>query len=186
MQRAVFLDRDGTIIEDVDYLTRVEELRLLPGAAEALRMLKGAGFLLVVVTNQSAIARGALSEQQLGAIHAELNRRLEAEEAGIDAFYHCPHLPEGTVACYARICECRKPEPGLLEQAARDWGIALDRSYMVGDSQRDVEAGRRAGCATVSIGSLADSAADAAAEDLRQAASLILRHDWAARRRDGC
>ncbi len=177
--RAVFLDRDGTLIKDVDYLTRIEDIQLLPGVPEALRMLKGAGFRLLVVTNQSAIARGRLTEERLEALHAALNRLLEAEGAAVDAFYHCPHLPEGKVERYARACTCRKPEPGLLHRAAGEWHVNLGRSYMVGDSARDVEAGRRAGCASILIGSGPSPSADAVVADLREAASLILRRDVA-------
>jgi len=151
-QRAVFLDRDGTIIEDVDYLTQIDQLRILPGVPQALRRLKEAGFLLIVVTNQSAVARGWLTEEKLAEIHAELNRRLKAEGAAVDAFYHCPHLPDGSVGRYARVCDCRKPAPGLFLRAAEEWGIDLSRSYAVGDAQRDVEAARRAGCFAILLG----------------------------------
>ena len=173
--RAVFLDRDGTIVEDADYLTRLAQLRMLPGAAEALRRLREGGFLLLVVTNQSAIARGWLSEEGLHEIHRELNRRLEAEGAAVDGYYHCPHLPGGAVAEYARECTCRKPMPGLIERAAGDWDVDLARSYVVGDSERDVEAGRRAGCTTVLVGEAAGTCADATAASLLEAAELILR-----------
>jgi len=176
--RAVFLDRDGTIIEDVDYLTRVDQMRILPGAAEALSQLKAAGFLLIVVTNQSAIARGWLTEEELGRIHAELNRRLAAMNAPpVDAFYACPHLPGGAVGRYAVECRCRKPQPGLLEQAQRDWDVDMAGSYMVGDSQRDVVAGRRAGCCPVLIGPEPCGLADATVSDLREAARWILARE---------
>jgi D-glycero-D-manno-heptose 1,7-bisphosphate phosphatase len=187
--RAIFLDRDGTIVEDVDFLICVEDMHVLPRAPEALRLLKEAGFLLVVVTNQSAIARGWLTEAGLAAVHAELNRRLAQQGAAIDAFYHCPHLPGAALERYNRECECRKPGVGLLEQAAREWRLDLRRSYMVGDSERDMEAGRRAGCATILIrrepsgsdhAERADAAlADAVVPDLMGAARLVLSDDWA-------
>jgi len=173
--RAVFLDRDGTIVRDVDYLTSVDQLEILPGVARALARLRAAGFLLLVVTNQSAIARGRLSEEELARIHAELNRRLEARGTRIDAFYHCPHLPGGVVEAYARECRCRKPEPGLIERAAREWDVDLGRSYVVGDSERDVEAGRRAGCATLLIGKAGTGGA--AVGDLEEAARRIIRRE---------
>lgn len=173
-RRAVFLDRDGTIIEDADYLTGPEQIRILPGVPKALRRLREAGFLLVVVTNQSAIARGLLTEEKLALIHAELDRRLAAEGAAVDAYYHCPHLPEGTVERYARACDCRKPAPGLLVRAAQEWGIDLARSHAVGDAERDVEAGRRAGCCTVLIGGGRSAHAQAHAGDLAGAADIIL------------
>ena len=169
-RRAVFLDRDGTIVRDVDYLTEAGQLQILPGVPEALRLLREAGFLLLVVTNQSAVARGWLSEETLAAIHAELNDRLAPEGARIDAFYHCPHLPGGTVPAYARECACRKPEPGLIERAAREWQVDLARSYVVGDSERDTEAGRRAGCATLLIGT-----GRGTVSDLHEAARCIVR-----------
>jgi D-glycero-D-manno-heptose 1,7-bisphosphate phosphatase len=171
-RRAVFLDRDGTIVRDVDYLTEVGQLEILPGVPDALRLLREAGFLLLVVTNQSAIARGWLTEEALAAIHAELNRRLEAEGARIDGFYHCPHLPDGTVPAYACECTCRKPRPGLIERAAREWQADLARSYVVGDSERDVEAGRRAGCVALRIGTGAGTVSD-----LREAARRIVAGD---------
>jgi len=173
-RRAVFLDRDGTIIEDVDFLTDVEQLRILPGAPGALRRLKEAGFLLFVVTNQSAVARGTLTEEKLALIHEELNRRLAAEGAGIDAFYYCPHLPDGIVERYARVCDCRKPAPGLITRAAREWDVDPSRSYAAGDSERDVEAGRRAGCFTILVGGARSQYADADSADLAGTARIIL------------
>jgi len=175
--RAVFLDRDGTIVEDVGYLRRVEDIRLLPGAAEALNRLKAAGFLLVIVTNQSAVARGWLTERELLTIEGELEARLRRLGAAIDAFYYCPHLPEGEAAPYARRCSCRKPAPGMLTRAAGEMGIALSASWMVGDSERDVEAGRRAGCRTVLLGRAGREVATFAAKNLAQAAQLILEAD---------
>ncbi|GAG20401.1 unnamed protein product [marine sediment metagenome] len=180
MKRAVFLDRDGTIIEEVGYLRRIEDIRLLPGAAEALRGLKQAGFLLLVVTNQSAVARGWLNEQALEAIQQEINRLLQGDGGTVDAFYYCPHLPGAKLKRYARTCTCRKPKPGLLQRAARDWSVSLQRSYMVGDSRRDVEAGRRAGCCTILIGGALSPPADMVAADLREAANLILRKEQTA------
>ena len=166
---AVFLDRDGTLVRDADYLTEADQLEILPGVPEALRMLRRAGFLLIVVTNQSAIARGWLTEEALRTIHAELNALLGAEGAPIDAFYYCPHLPNGTVPAYARACRCRKPEPGLIRQAAEEWHVDPARSYVVGDSERDAEAGRRAGCRAFQIGN-----GPAMVDDLLEAARRIV------------
>jgi D-glycero-D-manno-heptose 1,7-bisphosphate phosphatase len=176
-RRAVFLDRDGTIIEDVSYLRRARDVRLLPGAAEALKLLRQAGFLLLVVSNQSAVARGWLTEPDLMDVQGEVERALEAQGAGLDGFYYCPHLPEGTVQQYARECDCRKPEPGMLLRAAGERNVDVRRSYAVGDSERDVEAGRRAGCSTILIGRGASSTADLIARDLREAADLILHRE---------
>jgi D-glycero-D-manno-heptose 1,7-bisphosphate phosphatase len=171
---AVFLDRDGTLIEDVGYLSKPEQIRLLPGVPEALRKLREAGFLLIVTTNQSAIARGWLTEGKLHAVHESLNSRLRRVGAQLDAFYYCPHLPDGQIEQYAQRCDCRKPGDGMLRRAAREWRISLADSYAVGDSRRDVEAGRRAGCFAVLLDREA-VAADACARDLAEAADIILQ-----------
>jgi D-glycero-D-manno-heptose 1,7-bisphosphate phosphatase len=137
---AVFLDRDGTVIEDRDYLRDPAELRLLPGAAAAVRALNEAGLAAVVVTNQSGIARGLLTEADYEATARRLDDLLAAEHARLDARYHCPHLPELTGPC-----ECRKPGALLYERAARELGLDLARSWWVGDRLRDVEAAARLG-----------------------------------------
>ncbi len=142
---ALFLDRDGTLIDDVDYLVRANQIRLSREAALAVRSANEAGVPVVVVTNQSAIARGMLTEEDLAAIHENLARRLAAHGARVDAFYHCPHHPTEGAPPYRRACDCRKPEPGLFLRAARDLGLDLERSGAIGDSERDVEAARRAG-----------------------------------------
>jgi len=148
---AVFLDRDGTMVQEVDYLREISQLRLLRGTAAAIRRLNEAGFAVVLATNQSGIARGLLTESELQTIHDELKRRLALQGARLDAIYHCPHHPEAAVAAYRKRCRCRKPAPGLLLQAARDLDLDLRRSYAVGDSARDVEAGARAGCRTILV-----------------------------------
>jgi len=147
----VFLDRDGTVNdgEDCEYLTDPDGLRLLPGAARAIRLVNAAGVLAIVVTNQSAVARGYMTEETLAAIHDRLRQVLGAEGALLDDILYCPHLPEGTVEHYARSCTCRKPEPGMILEAARRHSVDLARSVMIGDWPTDMEAGRRAGCRTV-------------------------------------
>jgi len=174
--RAVFLDRDGTIVEDVGYLTSPDEMRLLPGAAAALKRLKSAGFLLLVVTNQSAIARGWLKEEQLEQIHRHLQQLLRREGVEIDDFFYCPHLPEGRVARYAKVCSCRKPQPGMLLRGAAKWNVNLARSFAVGDSERDAQAGRRAGCYSILISpdSTSDTCANAVVASLAEAADVII------------
>jgi D-glycero-D-manno-heptose 1,7-bisphosphate phosphatase len=132
---AVFLDRDGTLIEDRNYLRDPAELQLLPGAAEAVRGLNAAGLAAVLVTNQSGIARGLLTEADYAAAVRRLDELLAAEGARIDAHYHCPHLPE-----ISGPCDCRKPGPLLYRQAADALGLDLGRSWWVGDRVRDVEA----------------------------------------------
>ena len=147
-RRAAFLDRDGVIIEDRGYVFREEELALLPGAAGALARLKRAGYLLIVVTNQSGIARGYFAEADMHRLHDGLQRALQralGPDAAIDAFYFCPHHPAGTVAELAIACPCRKPRPGMIERALAEWPIDRDDSFMVGDKASDVEAGLGAG-----------------------------------------
>jgi len=149
MRRAVFCDRDGTICRDLVYLSDPDKLELLPGVTEALRRLQAAGFLLIVVTNQSGIARGYMTEQTLAQIHERLHELLENQGIRMTAIYHCPHLPDGRLPEYRQACSCRKPEPGMLLRAAREHGIDLARSYMVGDTISDIQAGRRAGCRSI-------------------------------------
>lgn len=142
-EAAVFLDRDGVLVEDVHFLRRPEQVRLLPGVADALRALAPTRT-LVVVTNQSGVARGYFTEDDLRAIHVRLLEVLAAEGAFVDALYACPHLEAG--------CDCRKPAPGMILRAAREHGLALDRSVLIGDAPRDVEAGRRAGVRSLLLG----------------------------------
>lgn len=148
--RAIFLDRDGVLIDDVDLLTRPDQIRILEGVPEALRRLAEAGFKLIVVSNQSVVARGLLTEPEVENLNRTVEARLLAAGApALDAFYYCPHHPNAAAPEYRLICECRKPQPGLLRRAERDFGIDLPRSFMVGDRLTDIEAGQRAGCRTV-------------------------------------
>jgi len=150
-RRAVFLDRDHTVIDDPGYLSDPNAVKLLPGVERAIRSLAQAGYKIVVVTNQSGIARGILSIETLDAIHAELRRQLAADGAHVDAIYYCPYHPDGTVEEYAIESDLRKPQPGMLLKAAEDLDLDLAESWMVGDSARDVEAGHRAGCRTIRL-----------------------------------
>jgi D-glycero-D-manno-heptose 1,7-bisphosphate phosphatase len=147
----VFLDRDGVLIRDVDHLTAASQIEILRGVPEALRRLRDAGWTIVVVTNQSVVARGLVTEEELRGIHWILEAQLRGLGASLDAVYYCPHHPQGAVARYRVMCDCRKPEPGLLLQAAADLGIDLAASVMVGDAASDMKAGRRAGCRTILI-----------------------------------
>ena len=140
---AVFLDRDGTLTEERGFVTSPEQVQLLPEAAEAVRLLRAAGFACVVVTNQSAVGRGLMTEADLEAVHAELHRQLHAEGTALDGLYYCPAAP--AEALEVEDPE-RKPSPGMLLRAARDLELDRARSWMIGDSARDVLAGRRAGC----------------------------------------
>ena len=134
----VFADRDGTLNREVGYLSSRAQLRLLPGAAEGVRRLRAAGFSVVVVSNQSGVARGLTSCEAVAAINAELQRRLARRGAIVDAMYFCPHHPEKGRSPFRRACRCRKPAPGLVRRALRDLGLRLARSYVVGDSARDL------------------------------------------------
>jgi D-glycero-D-manno-heptose 1,7-bisphosphate phosphatase len=183
---AVFLDRDGTLNEEVGLLTRPEEIKLIAGVPEALLRLREAGALLVVATNQPVVARGLITEQALAEVHGQLRRLLAREGAGVDAIYYCPHHPEqghpeARDPRYRRDCECRKPKPGMLLDAARDLELDLGRCFMVGDHSRDIGAGKGAGCRTVLVGTkeCPDAEPDARVADLAAAADWILarRHD---------
>ena len=142
LHRAVFLDRDGTIAKDVPYCRRPEDFHILHRVPQAIRLLNQHGFKVVVITNQSGIARGYFTEETLSRIHDRMKSDLQQDGASIDAIYVCPHHPDDE-------CECRKPKPALLIGAANDIGIILSRSYMVGDDPKDVQAGKDAGCRTV-------------------------------------
>ena len=145
-RRAVFLDRDGTINVEKEYLHRAEEFAFIPGAPEAIRLLKEAGFLVVVVTNQSGVGRGYYDEEAVHRLHRFMDGELARHGASVDAYYLCPHHPLHGIGEYRRECGCRKPLPGMLLEAARDFDIDLAASYIVGDKAADVKAGRAAGC----------------------------------------
>lgn len=146
---AVFLDKDGTLLEDVPHNVEPMLMRWTPKAAEGVRLLAEAGYRLVVVSNQSGVARGLFREEALVGVRRRLDEMFQAIGVSLDGFYYCPHYAEGTVWPYAVVCDCRKPLPGLLLRAAREHQLDLARSWMVGDILDDVEAGRRAGCRTI-------------------------------------
>lgn len=177
MKRAVFLDRDGVINRKAPeglYITRREDLEILPGVASAIRSLNDAGFLVIVITNQRCIAKGLLSEDELDYIHEDMLGRLLAEHAHIDAIYVCPHASDAG-------CGCRKPQPGMIREAASHHNVDLSRSWMIGDSPADVAAGKAAGCRTILIGSLtsASNGKSCAAASLPEAAAMVLRESAA-------
>jgi D-glycero-D-manno-heptose 1,7-bisphosphate phosphatase len=142
---AVFLDRDGVLNEDRGYVHRWEDFSFLPGVIEALRQLQHKGYLLVVITNQSAVARGLCAEADVLALHERMRAFLRERGIELAGIYHCPHHPQGSVSDYAIACACRKPEPGMILRAAQAHGIDLSRSLLVGDKISDLEAGRAAG-----------------------------------------
>ena len=146
---AVFLDKDGTLIEDVPYNVDPSLIRLSRGAGEGVAQLAEAGYAIVVVSNQSGIARGLFRESDLPAVEQRLRELLAEWDVPLAGFFYCPHHPEGKVAQYCQTCDCRKPAPGLLQRAADELRLDLARSWMIGDILDDVEAGRRAGCRTV-------------------------------------
>jgi D-glycero-D-manno-heptose 1,7-bisphosphate phosphatase len=145
LRKAVFLDRDGVINIDRAYVSRWDDFEFVPGAVEALRALKNAGFALVVVTNQSGIARGYYTEAQYQALTIEMKRTLAEAGAELDAVYHCPHHPSGAVACLTVHCDCRKPAPGMILLATRELNLSLSDSILVGDKPSDIQAARAAG-----------------------------------------
>jgi D-glycero-D-manno-heptose 1,7-bisphosphate phosphatase len=185
MQPAIFLDRDGTLIEEVGYLDRLERLALFPWSVDAVRLLNRAGFLVVVVTNQAGVARGMFDESFVAEAHRYIDATMSAGAARIDAYYYCPHHPEALVAAYRQSCDCRKPAPGMLRQAERDLAIDLGRSYVIGDRWLDVEMARAAGATGILVRTgygrteetrpKNDGGAALIADNLIEAAGWILR-----------
>jgi D-glycero-D-manno-heptose 1,7-bisphosphate phosphatase len=175
-RRCVLLDRDGTIVFERGYIRDPDEIELLPGAAAALRRLAKSSLALAVVTNQSAVGRGLLTEERLGEIHQRLRELLAAEGVALAGIYFCPHIPEDG-------CACRKPETGLFESASRELGFLPSESFVIGDKECDVELGQRAGATTILVrtgygddvdrdGSVSP---DYVADDLAEAAGIIER-----------
>ncbi|HMQ31651.1 MAG TPA: HAD family hydrolase [Chloroflexaceae bacterium] len=154
-QPALFLDRDGTLVQPRHYPTRPDELLIFAGVPELLRLFQRHGWRIVVITNQSGVARGYLSEGELASMHCCMAADLGRRGVRLDGVYHCPHHPDGTVAPFNVACECRKPSPGMLLRAAAELDLDLGRSWFLGDILDDVEAGHRAGCraALVDLGS---------------------------------
>lgn len=147
---ALFLDRDGVLVEDVHFLQHVKDITIVEQAVTALARLQNA-FRLVVVTNQSGVARGLFDEARLADVNRAIASQFAARGVQLDGIYYCPHHPDGPVVAYRQTCDCRKPQPGLLQRAASHWALNLERSYMIGDRQTDLDAGRAAGTRTVHI-----------------------------------
>ncbi len=177
-QRAVFLDRDGTINRHVGFVTSPDQIELLPRAADAIKRLNECHVPVIVITNQPVLARGEVDEAGLCAIHARLEALLAERGAFLTDIFICPHHPDrgfpGEVTALKRHCTCRKPAPGLLLAAAKKYNLSLEGSYMIGDSERDMEAARRAGCRTAAIGALA---ADIVGDSLFQCVDQILKNE---------
>ena len=188
-RRAVFIDRDGTISEEVGYVNHVSRLRVFPFAAEAVRALNEQGWLAVLITNQSGVARGYFEEDLIGEVHKLLTAEIARGGARLDAIYYCPHHPSAGEPPYRQDCDCRKPKPGLLLQAARDLGLDLARCWMVGDRYGDTELARNAGVRSALVltgygrGELEHQSAawrhrpDLVAENLLEAVRTILASD---------
>ena len=184
MRPAVFLDRDGTLIEDVGYLDRLDQMTVFPWTVDVIRALNRAGLAVVVVTNQSGIARGLFTEAFVEETHRLLSARLAAGGAHIDAYYYCPHHPEGVVDAYRQRCDCRKPASGLVDRAVRDLDLDPARSFVVGDKWLDIGLARAAGARGILVRSGTGAAeearpqpglsADAIVDNLAAAASWIL------------
>lgn len=147
----VFLDRDGTVNEEREYIGSTRELKLIPGVAQAIRLLNKRKIKVIVVTNQSGVARGYFTEDKIDEIHKEIQDRLRKRGARIDAFYYCPHHPVFGKGVYKKDCICRKPRTGMLKKATREHNLDLARSFLIGDKTDDVETGHRAGCRTILV-----------------------------------
>ncbi|MEO6212785.1 MAG: HAD family hydrolase [Vicinamibacterales bacterium] len=185
MRRAVFLDRDGTLLEEGNYVSDLRNVVLFPYMVDAVRLLNRADFAVVVITNQSGIARGIVTEAFVAEAHAFIDERLSEGGARIDAYYYCPHHPEGSVAAFTRECECRKPGPGQLRQAASDLDLDLPRSFVIGDRLSDVDAAEAVGARGVLVrtgyGREAEQSSRPAAhvaDNLIAAVAWILRQPW--------
>lgn len=151
LQPAIFLDRDGVVIEDSHYLGSPDRVRLVPGSAGAIASLNRAGWPVVIVTNQSGVARGLFGEPEVDAVHKHIAEELRDHGATVDGFYFCPHHPEGEVSAFRIECECRKPKPGMLMKAAIELRLHLASSWLIGDRVTDLEAGAAVGCRTVLV-----------------------------------
>lgn len=178
---AVFSDRDGVINEEVDNLHWLDDLKILPKVPQAVKLLNQKNVPLIVVTNQPVVARGWLTEDQVREIHTEIEKELEKEGAKISNFYFCPHHPEANLEEYRIECECRKPEVGLFKKAAKDHNIDLKKSYVVGDTFRDIESGEKIGATTIFVksgaGDLRGSQPDYSFKDLHEAVKFILKRE---------
>lgn len=191
MRPAVFLDRDGTLNEDVGYLERLDRFELYPWALDAVRLMRRAGYAAVIVTNQVGIARGMQDEAIVEAVRDLIDSRLRAIGEQLDGHYHCPHDPHAPVEAYRRVCDCRKPKPGMIEQAARELDLDVARSVVIGDKWGEVRLARNVGARAILVrtgyGRTQEQmprpglAADAVVDTVMDAASWILRQDAAAR-----
>ncbi|NEU07132.1 HAD family hydrolase [Flavihumibacter sp. R14] len=185
MKKAIFVDKDGTLIPDIPYNADPKLINLNEGVVAGLISLQHEGFSLIVITNQSGVALGYITEDQVEIIGKELSRLLSDNGIHLSGFLYCPHHPKGTITKYATECICRKPKPGLIQQAAARWQIDLNQSWMIGDILNDVEAGNRAGCRTILINNGGETLWQAGeyrtpafiARNINDAANYILEHN---------
>jgi D-glycero-D-manno-heptose 1,7-bisphosphate phosphatase len=185
VRSAVFLDRDGTLIEEAGYLDRLERLVFYPYSIDAVRLLNRADLAVVIITNQAGVARGIFPESFVGEAHRHITQTLELGGARVDGFYYCPHHPEASVGQYRQSCECRKPQPGMLRQAAGDLQLDLARSFVIGDRWHDLQAGAAVGARGILVrtgygrteeaAETSGASAAAIVDNLIEAASWILR-----------
>jgi D-glycero-D-manno-heptose 1,7-bisphosphate phosphatase len=183
----VFIDRDGTLIEEAGYLNDLQRLVFFPYTVDAVRQLNKGGFVVVVITNQAGIARGIVTEEFLVAAHRHISDRLAAGGAHVDAYYHCPHHPDGIIESLRRSCDCRKPGPALLLRAAGELDLDLENSFTIGDRWHDLQAGGAAGTRTVLVRTgygradeqspRAGVAADVIVDNLAAAAAWVLAQE---------
>jgi len=184
LTKAVFVDKDGTLIPNLPYNANPAYVSLEPGAGSGLRLLAAEGYLPVIVSNQSGIAQGFFTEEALAGVHGKINELLLGDGVSVEHFYFCPHHPAGVVKKYVQTCGCRKPKPGLLLEAANDLNIDLSQSWMIGDILHDVEAGNNAGCQSILIDAGNETEWDITgnrrpvfiASDLDEAARFIVQH----------
>ncbi len=178
---AAFIDRDGTINLEIDNLYKIADLTIIPRAAKAIALLNEHKIPAIVITNQPAVARGLITEDELKKIHREIEHRIEKEGGKIDAVYYCPHHPNATLKKYRRCCDCRKPNTGMFKKAALDFDIDLTKSYMIGDSFRDIEAGKTIGATTIALtatrSDFLGSTPDYLAKNLYEAVKLIIKKE---------
>lgn len=152
MTKPIFLDRDGVITADPPhYAHRIDQLSLIPGSAEAIHLLNKKGFTIIVITNQSGVAKGMYKEEDIHIFNNEMKKKLLEQGAYVDAIYYCPHHPKGIIPEYRKDCDCRKPKPGMLRKAVEEMNLSLDNSYLVGDKWSDIKAGKAVGCTTILV-----------------------------------
>jgi D-glycero-D-manno-heptose 1,7-bisphosphate phosphatase len=175
--KAVFLDRDGVIVVDKNYQYKILDLELIEGAGKAIARLNDAGYLVIVVTNQSGIARGYFTEEDLNKFNSAMNVELGKEGAKVDSIYYCPHHPDNGSENYRQNCSCRKPKPGMLLKAAEAHNVNLHESWMVGDKETDIQAGAAAGCRTIFIRKDSNTESKHTARNLNEAVDYILYNE---------